>query len=451
MKRAYYFILCVCVCMNSVYSQDYTGVHSSTYLPFIALVNQPADLIRHNAKWHVNFINAEAGLINSQSFVQSDFWNIMGRVGFNDLKFFLGAEESLLFIHGRVMIPSLAYKLNKNNAFALTVSMRANGVYNSSNDDFKNIFLGIKDPELLKDIDGEYFKSLVNSWVEYNLSWSRMLLKTDKHTLTGGLSLKFLNGSGSGYLEMDGIHLAFDEEHISHFNMKFSYGFNKSLKKTIDGGDIVNQSGDIGLGVDLGLTYSYQPDHYKGVKGVPYKYKIGIVANDIGSIKHRKTDSQASYEVSMREVPYARFKGIETLQALKDSVEKSIEFSDISGNSFKTRLPLMLGVNIDYCVKPKIFLNSTLNYHPGYYSSTVKLVSRAVWRSSITARYETKDWGIFLPVNYSNVLGANLGIAARYKTFFIGSSTLLGNMINMSNGQKQLYFGVSIPIGKVEK
>jgi len=447
MKKVYALIIYIIVVCNGVVGQEFTGVHTSPYLPFVALINQPAELVRSDTKWNIHFLSAQAGLINSQSFSQADFWDIMGQAGFNDLKFFFGAEESLLYVKGRVVIPSITYKYNKNNAFGLTMSMRADGVYNSSNDDFKNIFTGITNPEGLVDIKDEYFKSLVNSWVEYNLTWSKVIVHSDNRLLTGGLSLKFLNGSGSGYLEMDGIDVKFDTEYISHFDMEFSYGFNESLSESIDGGDIVNQSGDFGFGMDLGLSYSYQPDNYKGVEGAPYKYKLGFIISDYGSITHQKTKNQASYRVSMNDVPYSRFKGIETLEALKDSIEKSVDIDEISGDGFKTKLPLSLAVNIDYCLKPKFFLNGTFLYRPNYYSSTVDIVSNTIWRANVTPRYESDRWGFFLPISYSSVLGGNMGLAARYKSFFIGSSTIVGNIVNVGNGQGHVYFGASIPIG----
>jgi len=432
-------------------AQEYSGVHTSPYLPFVALVNQPAELVRSDTKWNVNVLSAHAGFISSQSFVQSKLFDVMGRAGFGDLKFFLASEESLIYLKGRLMIPSVSYKLNSRHAFGFTVSLRADGVYNSSNDEIKNIFRGISDPEGLKDVENEFFKSQVNSWVEYAVTWSTLVLNTENRILTGGLTLKFLNGSGSGYLQMDGIEVMFDKKGIDYFDMEFAYGFNESLSKTISGGDVVEQSGDIGLGVDMGLSYSYRPDHFKGVEDAPYLYKLGFMVNDIGQIRHRSTKSQAAYHVTINDVPYSRFKGISTLTALKDSIEKSINIEKQKGGSFKTKLPLSLVLNMDYCIKPKFFVNGTVNYRINYNSGHVDLVNKGIWRLNLTGRYETKKWGVFLPLSHSSVLGWDMGVAMRYKHFFIGSSTITGNLFKKQKGQEQLYLGASIPIGVQNK
>ncbi|MCU4156987.1 hypothetical protein J1N10_13440 [Carboxylicivirga sp. A043] len=445
MRRLLILISTFYLC-SIVQAQEYLGVHSSPYLPFIGIVNQPAELVRSDARWAINVLSSEVALLNNQTFASSDFWDVMSKVGFHDLKYFLGSEESLLYVNGRLMLPSVSYKINENHAVGLTISVRADGVYNASNDDFINLFKGIHDPESLKEIKDEHFKSLVNSWVEYGLTWSGTILKSDNKWLTGGVVLKILSGSGSGYLEMDGIDVMFDKERIERFDMKMSYAFNESLNKTIDGGDIVERAGDLGLGVDLGLSYSYLPEHLRGVKDVPYKYKIGFVMADFGSIWHSKTKNKASYQVNMNDVPYSRFAGIETLEALKDSIEKSVDIKEFSGGSFSTKLPFKIALNADYCLKPKWFANASLVVNPGYYNSTVDITRKVLWKASFTGRYETKKWGAYLPVNYSSAIGWKIGLATRYRQFFIGSSTVIGNLLGVGGGKQSVYFGFSVPI-----
>ncbi len=431
--------------------QEFTGVHCSTYLPFVGISNQPAELTRHDAKWNINLLTGNIGLQRDLSFISSNFWDVITNTSFKDLKYFLGTEESLLYIKGRLMVPSISYKHNEKHSFGFSINVRSDGVYNSSNDDFIKIFQGIDNPEALANIKDEYFRSLVNSWVEYSLIWSATIVKTENSWLTGGLVVKLLNGSGSGYLEMDGIDVFFDKEYISHFDMRLNYGFNESFSKTIDGGDIVEQSGDIGVGYDLGLSYSFIPDHLVGVEGVPYKYKIGLVVADVGKIRHIAIDNKASYNVQMNNVPYSRFKGVGSIEALKDSIAKSIEIHEIKGGSFKTNLPLTIGVNLDYCVWPKWFVNSTISIRPNYYNSLVKFANKNIWRGNLTVRYETKKIGVYVPITYSNVVGWGMGVSARYGNFFIGSSTMIGNFFKKENSQQTLFLGMSIPIGALEE
>lgn len=443
MKRLLFAFFCAVLMFVGVQGQEFTGVHSSPYLPFVGVINQPAELTRDNAKWNINMLAINATFLNNQSFVSSNFFDAMAKFGYNDLKYWLGSEESLVYLNGRIMAPSITYKLNDKHSFGLTAGIRAEGIYNSSNDDFLKLFNGGSTTDDLKD---EHFNSLVNSWVEYGVIWSSTLLKTENHWLTGGVVLKVLNGSGSGYLDMDGIDIKYNDEGIEHFNMKFSYGFNESLGKTIDGGDIIERSGDMGIGLDLGLSYSHLPDHLMGVKGVPYKVKYGFVVSDIGNITHSETQNQASYQVQMNDVPYSRFNGITTLEALKDSIEKSVDFVKNEKGSFKTKLPISIAGNIDYCVRPNWFINSTFVYKTKYYRDRMDVLKDDFWKANVTGRYETRKLGVYLPVSYSSILGWSMGISGRYRNFFIGSSTILSNLMERGTGHGLLYFGISIPI-----
>ncbi|MCG8581628.1 MAG: DUF5723 family protein [Bacteroidales bacterium] len=450
MKRLFLLLYIACL-FSLARAQEFTGIHTSPYTPFVAITNQPAELTRHDAKWNINLLTGNIGLLRDFSLVSADFWDVISRIGMGDLKYFLASEESLLYVKGRLMVPSITFKLNEKHSFGISTNVRADGVYNSSNDDLLKIFKGIDNPEYFEDIKNEYFRSLLSSWVEYDFIWSTTISRSENHWFTGGVVLKILNGSGAGYLEMADIDVMFDKESIAHFDMNMSYGFNESLSKTIDGGDIVEQSGDFGIGMDLGLSYSYLPDHLKDIEGVPYKYKLGLVVADIGKINHKKTKNQASYYVQMEDVPYSRFKGIETLEALKDSIEKSIDYEELKGGGFKTNLPLTIGGNIDYCIRPNLFVNSTVVLRPHYYNKLVNLVQHNVWRGNVTVRYEKRKWGAYLPVTYSNVLGWDVGVAARYGNFFIGSPTVIGNILSSGNTKQVVYFGMSIPIGTLEE
>ncbi|WP_430816144.1 DUF5723 family protein [Carboxylicivirga sp. RSCT41] len=445
MKRL--FLLLHIACLFFVgRAQEFTGIHTSPYTPFIGIVNQPAELTRHDATWNINVLSGDIGLIRDFNLVSADFWDVIARVGMGDLKYFLASEESLLYVKGRLIVPSLTFKLNDKHSFGISTNVRADGVYNSSNDDLLKIFQGIENPEYFEDINNEYFRSLLSSWVEYDFVWSTTIFKDNNRWLTGGVVVKILNGSGAGYLEMDDIDINFDKESIAHLDMEMSYGFNESLSKTIDGGDIVEQSGDFGIGLDLGLSYSYLPEHLMGVKGIPYRYKLGFVVSDIGKIKHKSTKNQASYFVKMDDVPYSRFRGVETLEALKDSIEKSIDYEEIKGGGFETNLPITIAANVDYCIRPHLFVNTTVLLRPNYYTKLVKLIQKNVWRTNVTMRYEKRKWGVYLPLTYSNVLGWNMGLSARYGNFFMGSSTILDNILSGSNDRQVLFFGMSIPI-----
>ncbi|MCU4174818.1 DUF5723 family protein [Carboxylicivirga sp. N1Y90] len=428
------------------FAQDFPGIHSSRYFPLQNINNQPADLIRSDARWNINVLSAQIGLANALNFNESDFMKQLSKVGFSDLKYFLGADQSLFVGRGLLAFPSVSYKINTKHAVAFSASLRADGIYRSSTDDVRKLFTGYDNPELLKDVSGEYFKSVVNQWMEYTLTWSGVLWNKDEHLITGGANVKYLVGGSSGYFDLDNIEVMYDKEKIDYFKVDVSYGVNKNLEETISDGKL-DLFGDAGLGMDFGMTYSYKPDD---AENIPYKFKVGLMVGDVGYVKHRSAVKQATYRVSIEDVPYSRFNGIETLDALIDSLEKSVDFEKINNESYKMNLPTSVLLTGDYSITPTWYVSGLIGYQPGLYSQNLHIIDNDIWKFNLTPRFENTTWGAYLPISYNNRIDFSAGIAMRWKYVFIGSNTIITNVLNSEAKYGEFYFGINIPIGRVE-
>lgn len=443
----YFSILLFLAVSLLVVAQDFSGIHTSRYFPLQNLSNQPADLVRSNHRWYVNVLSAQIGLMNNVAFNESDLLKQLSKVGMSDLKYFFGTDQSLLYARGKIMLPAISYKINANHAVAFSMNLKADGLYRASNDDIAKIFIGIDNPELQKDLNNEYFKSVVNTWTEYALTWSGKLLEKEGHLLTGGATLKYLVGGGSGYLNMDGLKVQFDRERIDYFEVELSYAMNKNLTTAIEEGEI-NLVGDKGVGLDIGASYSFLPEELKGK--APYKFKVGLMVGDMGSINHSDEVRRATYRITINDVPYSRFEGINSIEALIDSLQKSVGFEEVRDADYRMALPTTVLLSGDYCVTPKWFISGLIGYQPSFYSRRINVGEKNVFRANMTPRFETSDWGAYLPMTYNNRVGWSVGLAARWRYLFVGSGSILSGMLSDTQGRGDLYFGLNIPIGKVE-
>ncbi len=429
----------------SLYGQRFQGIHSSRYFPLQNIFTQPADLVRADSRWNVNVLSTSIALKENFVFNESDYWSLVGKVGFGDLKFFLGSDESALVALGNVMLPSLSYKINHRHAVALTLRLRVNGIYKSSNSDLLKLFTGISNPSGLTNLTNEYFKSVVNQWMEYGLGWSGVLWEQDGKLLTGGVNLKYLVGGGSGYLNMDGINVEYSKSDINHFDVQVSYAYNKNLSETISEGKI-DLFGDRGVGLDLGLSYSYKPE---GRDDIPYKYKLGLSISDLGAVKHRKEVDRSSFAVNISDVSFEWFSHIQSVQALIDSLKNSVDLLVVNQDSYKMDLPITYTMMADYSLYRNWYIEGLLSYQPGFYRRVSDVIRSRIWSLAVTPRFENRSWGVYLPFCY-NSLSTDLGLALRWKFLFLGSRNMLSNMISNSSGNGEFYFGINIPIGKRE-
>ncbi|RKD89988.1 DUF5723 family protein [Mangrovibacterium diazotrophicum] len=429
----------------SLHAQRFQGIHTSRFFPLQNIYSQPADLVRSDSRWNVNFLSTNIALKENFVFNESDYWDLVGKVGFGDLKYFFATEESALVAVGNVMLPSVSYKINHRNAVALTMRLRVNGIYKSSNSDLLKLFTGIDNPEGLQNLSNEYFKSLVNQWMEYSASWSGVLWENEGHLLTGGLNLKYLVGGGSGYLNMDGINVDYSSSDIDHFDVQVSYAYNKNLSNTISQGKI-DLFGDRGVGLDFGLSYSYKPT---GNDAIPYKYKVGFSISDVGYVKHRKEVDRSSFQVDIQNISFSWFSQVESMRALIDSLKNSVDFVVVNQNSYKMDLPKTFTLTGDYCFSRNWYVEGLISYQPGYYRRVSDIIRSRIWTFAVTPRFENLNWGVYLPFFHTS-LSTDLGAAFRWKFFFMGSRNVLSNMLSSGPQNGEFYFGINIPIGKQE-
>nr|WP_319397406.1 DUF5723 family protein [uncultured Carboxylicivirga sp.] len=427
------------------YAQLFDGVHSSRYFPLQNIYTQPSDLVFSDYKWNINLFSPQISLVNNMVFNESDFIKTLGRVGFNDLKYFFASEQTLLLARGRILLPSVSYKINPKHSVAFSTNLRVDGIYRSSNDEITNLFKGYDDPDLLEDMADEYFKSVVNQWMEYSFSWSGIIWHQGAHTISGGANIKYLVGGGSGYVDLDGIKVMYGKEKIDYFKVDVSYAINKNLRETIDDGKI-DLFGDNGLGFDMGFTYRYKPE---GSVNIPYKYKLGFLVGDWGYVKHKDDVRRSTFRVAIDDVPYSRFSGVESIEALVDSLQKSVSIEEINSKAYTMKLPTNFVLSGDYCFHPNWYVNGLLSYQPGFYHNLLSVVNRNIWKVNITPRFENKTWGAYLPITYSSI-ASKVGLSLRWKYLFMGSSTFVSNLIKEEKGRGEFYFGFNIPIGKLD-
>lgn len=442
--KKYLVGLFLCLGVN-LFAQNYKGIHTSRYLPLQNIYNQPADLVRTDRKWHINVVAPQVVMVNNFAFNESDFVKTLSKVGIIDLKQFFSSDQSTLVGRGQFMLPSVAYKINSKNAVAFSINLRADGIYRSSNDELSLLFTGIDHPELMNALEDEYFKSVINQWTEFAFTWSGVLWHDDTHMLTAGANVKYLVGGGSGYLNLDGIEASYNHQRIDYFHLDVSYALNKSLTTTIDDGKI-DFFGDMGLGFDMGLSYSYKPEWRTDI---PYRYKIGFLVGDLGYVRQKSDVKNSTFRINIEDVPYSMFEGISSLEALVDTLQKAVGFEEVESQSYKMNLPTTYVLSGDYCFNPKLYLNVLFAHQPGFYKKMGDVIEKSMWKMNVTTRFENEKWGTYLPIDYST-FDFRVGLAFRWKGVFLGSSTFVSNLFKNEKGRGEIYFGINLPIGRVE-
>lgn len=292
-----------------------------------------------------------------------------------------------------------------------------------------------------------------NTWAELGLSYAAVLYQKDQHFLKGGLTAKYLQGGVNGYVKGNNVNVKYNENTVNPekgtlvSSGEISVGTSQDFEANED---YKFDSGANGFGFDFGLVYEWRPDYdqYDLSRAKPadnnfrdlnkYKVRFGLSVTDIGSINYKKA-RQDTYNVN----------GTIT-QEMIDDADNFYDFLNehytktSSRNGMKTNLPTALHADVDWNMYKKFYLN--LNGDINMVSANKINGYGIADRVTLTPRYESRWFSFYVPMTYMEYSGMQVGSGLRVGAFFIGSGSILTNLVSKESKAADFHLGMKIPV-----
>ena len=285
-----------------------------------------------------------------------------------------------------------------------------------------------------------------------------MVLKEEgNHFLKAGLTVKYLSGAANSFVNINNLKGTIDEDllgepYLSNTTGGVAIGYSGVDLDNFEASDAFKANGS-GVGFDLGLVYEYRPDGSgTSANQNKYKYKLGIALLDAGSIKYTPDPNEfGNYTLNI--TGSERFfpaelqdKSVSEIKTYLDSKPSFFTNNSASLTSYKSKLPTTLQINADYHIKRGFYVDLSSqvslaqkdNLYSSYYNNQVTL----------TPRFESKVFGVYLPLNYSSLTNFNAGISLRAGPVFLGSGSIFTALLGES---KQADFHFGIRFGSLKK
>lgn len=421
------------------YIQDnYSGIHGVSYNPG-TIVASPYRLDINLASFSALGTNDYYGVKFADVFKNGYDFDTQAK------KF--PSSDNNAIINTDVFGPSFMFNIAPKHSIGLFTRGRAlvnvvelNGELFSK---FDNNFNDTQDYDLN---EGD-FNMVMNSWAELGLSYGTVLFNKGNHFLKGGISLKYLQGVANSYAYGRNVSVTYNARTLPLDNQitatgQFVYGGTEDFEKAAEDFDF--NSNSRGFGVDLGLVYEIRKDSYINDYSPNYKLKFGLSVTDIGSIKY-KQNTQKNYnftDVTVNENDVENADTFEDVLALFDPAA-------VPTGSVKTLLPTALHANVDWNFYKKFYLNlnGDLNLNERKSLNQTAIANTI----ALTPRYESKWFSAYLPINYMNYRELNVGTGFRFGPVFLGSGSILSNLVSDESKGVDVYFGLKIPIYKGDK
>jgi outer membrane protein OmpA-like peptidoglycan-associated protein len=292
-----------------------------------------------------------------------------------------------------------------------------------------------------------------NSWGELGISYAAVLYQKDQHFLKGGITAKYLQGGTNGYIQGNNINLSYVENTTNpekgtlNSQGQLTIGTSQDWETNKDYDFDANSKG---FGFDFGLVYEWRPDYdkYDLSKVKPadnnfrdlnkYKVRFGLSVTDIGSINY-KNAKQDTYNVNG--------------SITQEMIDEADDFYDFlnehytkvsTSKGLKTNLPTALHPDVDWNIHNKFYLN--LNGDINMVSSGKLNGNGIANRVSLSPRYESRWFSFYLPVTWMEYSGTQVGSGLRVGTFFVGSGSILSNLVSKESKAADFYLGLKIPV-----
>ncbi|MFG6687843.1 DUF5723 family protein [Mariniflexile sp. HNIBRBA6329] len=454
MKKITFLFLFV-ISSVCVEAQSYIGFLTDNYSGVNSVISNPANITDSRFKTDINLVGASI-------FAGNDYYgvNVMDALK-DDYDFDLDAKKSPsnnnnMGTNFDVMGPSFMFNLNKNSSIA--VFTRARSIVNINKINGNTVDALDDDTTDDFNVNEGDFNIFGQAWAEVGLTYARVLMNKEQHFLKGGLSLKYLQGAGSGYIYGKNVTINYDADGTDLGGGETTGSIDSTGELTygrFDNFDNDNYDYELpdatGFGVDLGFVYEWRPNHADYTKTNAngdsytlkhknkYKLKLGLSITDLGSINY-KEGSQEVYDINNTNVSEQDFEDAEDIEEILNSLYTLTS----STTGYKTKLPTALHLNVDWNFSGKFYLNLNTDY-----SLTKKgkeHTSSITNIASLTPRFESRWFSFYVPLSVVEYNGFQAGAGLRAGPLYIGSGSVLTALTSDNTKGADVYAGLKIPI-----
>ncbi len=412
------------------FAQNYIGLHADNYKGVHGVLFNPASIVNSPFKTDIN-------IIGFSIVADNDIYNLGFDTDFDDVSISDFSNNSNLYLNTDFLGPSFMMNINKNNSIAVYTRARAFFNGNDINGELFDSFFDDFSDNPSFDISEDGFSIIGHSWGEIGFSYATVLLDKPEHKITAGGTLKYLRGIGSASVSSDDFRVAYDSN-TNTVDTSGELTYYSTFDVSDDDFDVANANG---FGADFGFTYEWKKltDEAELSGFNNYKLKFGLSIMDIGHIKYEMFEHK-QYFVNGIDIDESIFDD----EDLQDVLETLYTSNDLEKN-VKISLPTSMNLQADWNINNKFFVNMFSN---------ISLVSKdgtstnMVNQFILTPRFETKIFTAQLPFTYSSYGNLKAGLGFRFGPFYVGSSSLISNIMSANSKSADAYIGMKIPVFK---
>lgn len=444
MKRIH-LVLLLFFQLHIVYGQEMLGIINSNYSGNVGISLNPATAVAMPFTHEFNIIAMDLSVHNNYIYYPA------GQRFSNAKDYYTTTPDKQLYGNVFLFGPSYAVS-NSSYGWAIHTAIRTNISVNHLNYHLAKFLWDGFDYLPQQDIayNTDPYQLNILQWYELGFTYGKSLFETKTQMLTIGATVNLDLGANSTYVnskKMDYIVPSSDT--LLVYNLTAAYGH--TITTDNPGlGDYIGIKG-LGGGINIGAQYYKNRDakaYYRTIKNRrKYKYKLGVSLIDIGMVHFFKDQRVNKFENNSTVWPgidTVKFNGINNFDQTLNMQFTGSPDGALSNSKINMILPTAASIQFDYNIYNDFYANATWIQRLSFFDTQIKRANEI----SITARYETANFEVAIPYSFYEYYKSRVGLAFRYKGFFIGTDKF-GPVIDAWDVDGlDFYFGIRITNNK---
>ena len=418
------------------HAQSYLGLSVDNYSGIHSLISNPSNVVDSRFKFKFNMLSISAfGGSDYFGINMSDIFKSDNGFNFEDDIIKFPSDSNNFFFNIDVLGPSFMFNASKKSSIGVISRVRAfMNINNISGELYENISDNFDVGEDFN-FNSQNLTGTIHAWAEIGLVYGRILVDKKHNFLKGGVTLKYLQGAGSLYMNspnFTGQYTANNEQLTTTGSLSYglSDGFNNN--------DIDFSNLTAGFGADIGFTYEWRPNAIKDSlttrKQNKYKLKLAASITDIGSIEYNESEittfnldqtvNTSNFDDDTQEFLDNNYTGVESII------------------NQKIKLPTALHLLADYQLRNKIYLS--LQGHFSLIENNTPNTNSIINSVTLSPRLETKWFSVYSPVSFRQYGDLSWGAGLRLGPLMVGSGSILTNLLSSTSKTTDIYLGFKI-------
>ncbi len=433
MKRILFlsFIPLLCLKGRMLKAQGYQALHGSPFTGSTAFYNNPASPVNSAYQWDLTLFSAQAKI--SSNFLYLKNFSLSSQNNAS-LSFQNGLSGKFLHSNQDLSLFNFLYKIDQKRAFNVGFRMRSY-IHSKAqpfelNDTINSIHQFLIANRNTPNIDGFGTQA---GWIEADLNYSEVLREDSHSRLSGGITLQIMKGLSGAFVKINKLSYleaknATDTAYyLTGGNGSFGYssGFDENSFK-----DFMSKAKN-SLGLSLGIEYlTYHPELNDGQVNntLNYDWKLGVSLMDLGGNIFTPSTNSGEFinpDQTLSDVAISqKLEGATSISAFRDSLNSIFTTSSSLTDNFRISNPTRLILNADKNLGNHFYINGELSMNFYSTSSYTKYRTRELNLLTVTPRWETIGWGLYLPVQYNTQGQLWMGVAVKAGPLVLGFHNL---------------------------